>query len=266
MSTSSNNKDLFAAFCKVVADLRDPETGCPWDLEQDHKSLRPYAVEETYEVIDAIDSGDDDELCKELGDVLLQVVLHAQIAKERGAFSIDDVITSISDKMIRRHPHVFGETKAETSKEVLQNWEKIKLEEKSGKEGYASLLSGIPTSLPALLQAQRLGEKAAKVHFDWQEVEHVVDKLDEEISELKEELRKKNKDKTLINHELGDVLFSLSQLARWMELSAENSLRECCKRFVSRFTIMESNLSKAIEEHSLDELESEWQKAKLASE
>ena len=164
------SKEAFEKFVEVVAALRHPETGCPWDLEQDHKSIRPYTIEECYEVIEAIENEDDEELVLELGDLLLQVVLHAQIAKDRDAFSIKEVIEAVTKKMIDRHPHVFGDVKANNSDEVLKNWESLKREEKKKKDPEKSILAGIPKAMPALLRAQRLGDKATKVNFDWSEI------------------------------------------------------------------------------------------------
>ena len=267
--------EVFERFVEVVRRLRDPNGGCPWDLEQDHASLRPYLIEESYEVIDAIDQGDDSELTKELGDVLLQVVLHAQVARDRGAFSIEDVVTSVSEKMVRRHPHVFGDVQVSDSGEVVRNWERIKSEER-GKDGDAaqasSTLKGIPKALPALIRAQRLGEKAAKVSFDWRNAKDVRDKLTEEIGELDAELaasgafsepeKVTDAQRERIAEEMGDVLFSLCQLSRWLGFHAEDSLRGCADRFLARFEEMERTLGKPLEGLTDEEMEEAWQKAK----
>lgn len=269
-----NTKEQFQKFVDVIAALRNPQGGCPWDLEQDHTTLRQYLIEEAYEVLDAIDKNDDAELVSELGDVLLQVVLHAQVAKDRGAFSIDEVIQTVREKMIRRHPHVFGDVKVTGSGEVLKNWEKIKMGEKGGEQSQqaTSLLAGIPSSLPALLRAQRLGEKAAKVSFDWKSMQGVWDKVHEELQELQEEvsphlnetaqLKATPEVRKRLEHELGDLFFSLCQMARWLGISAEDSLRTTADRFISRFEVMEKSSDKPLSSFSEDELEALWQKAK----
>jgi MazG family protein len=277
MKKQSSNTDNIAAafthFVEVIAALRHPQSGCPWDLEQTHRSLRPYLIEESYEVLEAIESGDDSELALELGDVLLQVVLHAQIARERSAFDIEQVIRGVCDKMIRRHPHVFGETTVKNSAEVLKNWEQIKLSEggKSTKEGVSPALQGVPAALPALLRAQRLGEKASKHHFDWSSTEEVWKKVYEELRELEAELPAASADNSSIHeseakkratHELGDLLFALCQTARFLGINAEDALREGCDRFTTRFTTMEQLLTRPLEELNGEELEAAWQEAK----
>ena len=269
-------EEVFTRFVQVIKELRTPVTGCPWDLEQTHQSLKPYIVEETYEVLEAIDDGDDAELSSELGDVLLQVVLHAQLARDRGAFTIDDVISKVTDKMIRRHPHVFGDTAVSGTKEVLKNWEAIKHEERQNKQGMnkngtekESMLAGVPKAMPALLRAQRLGQKAAKVSFDWKSISGVWDKVKEEMGELEAEIsavqgRQASVDqKKALEHELGDLLFSLCQLARWLDTSAEDCLKGCCARFIERFSKMEEFAGKTLSEFSEDQLEDLWQRAKL---
>ena len=293
----SNDKNPFAEFVRIVRALRHPQTGCPWDLEQTHESLRPYLVEECYEVLEAIEAKDDKELLTELGDVLLQVVLHSQVASERNAFTIDDVVQAVTDKMVRRHPHVFGETKGQvkTASEVINRWEAIKhgeRKEENKTDQTPSRLAGIPIALPALIRAQRLGEKASKANFDWRSTEDVWTKVEEELGELKEELnsllegnasslpcanalfdaalagndealpsRREEKTKNL-QHELGDVLFALTQLARKLNFSAEDALRGCCDRFIKRFSALETSLGEKLFTASDDELEAEWQKAK----
>lgn len=273
----------FLEFVRVVKALRTPETGCPWDLAQDHRSLRPYLIEESYEVIQAIDSGDDAELCDELGDLLLQAVLHAQVADDRGAFNVRNIIEGVHNKMVRRHPHVFGDATAKDAEEVLKNWEQIKSEEsakKSKDETRADRLANIPHELPSLLRAQRLGEKAAKARFDWASMKGVLEKVHEEFGELLEELqvlpelqaaegrpgdsRSKLPEEKIhaIEHELGDVLFSLCQLARWIGISAEDSLRTGSTRFVERFRAVEDYAGDKFETMSEAELESAWQKIK----
>lgn len=276
---SEKAAQTFIQFLEVVAALRHPETGCPWDLEQDHLSLRPYLIEEAYEVLEAIESGDDKELCSELGDVLLQVVLHSQLASERGVFSIADVVQAVSEKMVRRHPHVFGNAQAKTSQEVLKNWEALKQKEREAlgadsatDKKESSQLSGVPKALPALIRGQRLGEKAAKVSFDWSSMAGVWAKVQEEFLELEAEVKpllqetkiKNPKDlrDTPVAHELGDMLLSLTQLARWMGLSAEDCLRAANERFRERFHVVESQATRALTEYTPEELEGMWQKAK----
>jgi len=260
----SVNPSPFDKLIQVIAKLRDPQDGCPWDLKQTHETLRPYVVEETYELLDAISAGDDGELCKELGDLLLQVVLHAQVAKDRGAFSIDQVVEAITTKMISRHPHVFGETKVADSEEVLKNWETLKKAERT-KAGSGSLLSGVPQGMPALLRAQRMGEKTATVGFDWDSTLAVLEKLEEEVGELKEALQliaSGASDQGQIAHEMGDILFSVAQLSRWYKLSAEDCLHQACQRFSARFGLVEARLGERLSEASMGELEQAWQEAK----
>lgn len=262
--------DEFKRFVEIIRALRDPVTGCPWDKEQTHKTIRQYLIEESYELLEAIDNEDDAHFAEELGDVLLQVVLHAQIAADRGAFTIDDVVQKIADKMVRRHPHVFGETVVADSAEVKRNWETIKAEERKEKAQDHSLLAGVPKTLPALNRAQRLGEKAAKVHFDWEKIPEVWAKISEELGELKVEVdaiaanpKAATADqKKRIEHELGDLCFALTQLARWTGVSAEDSLRTCCDRFMQRFALMEKIAKKPLEEHSPSELDQLWNEAK----
>lgn len=277
--------ETFTEFVRVIKKLRTPDTGCPWDLQQDHRSLRPYMIEEAYEAIEAIDKDDDKALCDELGDLLLQVVLHAQVASDRKAFSISDVVENVTQKMIRRHPHVFGDVQVKNSQEVVKNWEEIKIAEaqaaEKNEQKSTSLhpitdnLRNIPIALPALLRAQRLGEKAAKVHFDWDSIAGVLDKVKEELGELEAEITPlssstegssaatlSDTEKEAIKHELGDVLFALCQLARWLNASAEDSLRICTERFISRFSEMEVNISEPLGSLSIDQLEEAWQKAK----
>jgi MazG family protein len=231
----------FQEFVAIIKALRTPGTGCPWDLEQDHRTLRPYLVEETYEVLDAIERDDDRSFREELGDLLLQVVLHAQVADDRGAFGIGDVIRGIADKMVRRHPHVFGSVKVSGSAEVSRNWDQIKVVERQGKgdaSGPAAALARLPEGLPALHRAQRLGEKAAKMGCDGTSVAGVLARVREEFADLKEAIGAAAGSERL-EQELGDVLFSLCQLARWLGLNAEDSLRAGNRRFVDRFRRME---------------------------
>ena len=273
---SLNAGKLFEQFVLVIAKLRDPVGGCPWDLEQTHKSIRPYLLEEAYEVLEAIDEEDDAEFVKELGDLLLQVVLHAQIARDRRAFSIEDVLTTVSEKIITRHPHVFGEVKAANPLEASKSWERQKLKEKP--EGHSDIFGGIPDILPALLRAHRMGEKACHVGFDWKSIRDVLAKVDEELEELKEEITNsqlpaasspisstnsiQTKHILALEHEVGDLLFSVVQLARWLGLSPEDCLRNCCVRFGERFREMKNFIDQPLEQLPIEALEEAWQKAK----
>ncbi len=264
---------------EVVKALRDPKTGCPWDLEQDHESLKPFIIEEAYEVLDAIDSKNDEDFADELGDLLLQVVLHSQLANERKAFDIESVIEKITDKMVRRHPHVFGDVKASNSNEVLKNWDKIKQEEKGvkkEKKNFTQTLEGIPQNIPALIRAEKIGSKSAKFNFDWRSIEAVFLKVKEEIGELEQEIEKlglsnneplgasslDRDSKSKITHEIGDLLFSISQLSRWLGISSEDALRVCNKRFTKRIKHVESHATKPLSELETEQLESLWKKAK----
>lgn len=269
----------------IMEALRDKDKGCPWDKEQDHMSLRSYMIEEAYEAVEAIESKDDKELIGELGDVLLQVVFHCQLAKERDAFTIEDVIKNISEKMIRRHPHVFSTDTVTDSTEVLKNWEIIKKQENkdkgSNKKSFADSIAKLPSSMPSLLRAERIGEKSARVQFDWNEINDVVSKVEEEITEIKEALNSAfEKDKIIsmplsnqevtnnhnpikdIGSEIGDSIFSLVQLARWLGLSAENLTRECCNRFLERLKVIEDIYHKDLSELDMHEKSAMWKKAK----
>jgi len=248
----------FKRFLEVIAKLRDPDGGCPWDLKQTHDSIRPYLLEEAYELLEAIEAGDDKELTTELGDVLLQVALHAQIAADRDAFSITEVVTTVTEKMIRRHPHVFGETQVKDAEEVLKNWEQIKQDEKQKQE--SSVLDGVPKAMPALIRASRIGHKASKWNFDWDNAEGVLAKLKEELKELEEELQ--SGDHQRMEAELGDLLFAASQLARRLELSPEDALHRATERFSSRFRQMERIQPGPWDELEEAELEALWQRAK----
>jgi MazG family protein len=255
-------QNRFQELTETIAKLRDPKDGCPWDIEQTHQSIRQYLLEETYEVLEAIDKKDDKELQNELGDLLLQVMLHSQIAKDRKAFDIENVIEAINEKMIRRHPHVFGNTSVKNSQEVKKNWEEIKQKERTRENRKPSLLEGLPLTMPALGLAQRIGEKAAKVNFDWPTTRGVIEKVREELGELEDELHNKEIDRERLEHELGDVFFSLCQLARHLEISSEDSLRNSCRRFVKRFQMMESQIDTPLSKLPIEELEKAWEKAK----
>ncbi len=248
----------FYKLVDVMKKLRG-KNGCPWDKKQNHKSLKPYLIEEVYEVIDAIDREDYNDLKEELGDLLLQIVFHSQIAKENGIFTIDDVAEGIVEKLIRRHPHVFGDVKVKDSDEVLKNWEKIKKEE--GKE---SVLDGVPKGLPALLKARRVQEKAKRVGFDWKNIDGALEKVEEEFKELKEAIKSNKKDE--ISEEFGDLLFSLVNVSRFLGIDAEDSLQQTINKFMERFKAIENKIKKSekknIEEYSLEELDELWDRVK----
>jgi ATP diphosphatase len=253
---------------EIMAALRTPGTGCPWDLEQDFRSIAPYAIEEAYEVVDAIESGDLDELKDELGDVLLQVVFHARLAQEQEAFSFPDVVAAICDKLIRRHPHVFGGADALTADGVTAQWNEIKAAEKDAKgaDAPASLLDGVPRALPALSRAVKLQQKASKVGFDWDDAVHVLDKIREETEEVAAELALPGaKASPALEEEIGDLLFVVSNLARHARVDPEQALRGANAKFERRFHHIERRLAElgvTPEAASLDEMEALWVEAK----
>ena len=245
---------------EIMARLR---MGCPWDREQTHRTLIPYLIEETFEVVDAIEISHLDGLCEELGDLLLQVVFHAQLATETGKFSIADVIDALSNKMVRRHPHVFGDAVIEDVDAQWRNWERLKALEKTGR-ARRSRLDGIPKHLGALQRGQRMQEKAARVGFDWPDVYGILDKLTEELSELAEARRAKQDDPR-VREELGDVFFTLVNLARALGIDAETAMREANEKFYRRFTFMEERAAgegKSLSDLDADELEELWELAK----
>lgn len=250
----------FESFTEVVAHLRAPN-GCPWDKEQTHETLRKHLLEEAYEAVSAIDSGNFDEMREEFGDLLLQVVLQSQIASEEGQFNISQVIHGIHSKIVRRHPHVFGDLKLEGVDGVLANWERLKeAERKNNGQTGKGLLDGVPIVLPALSQAQEYQDRAARVGFDWREIEGVLEKIAEEIEEVRQAT-----DKAELTSELGDLLFALVNLARWKKVDAESALRETNAKFKKRFGYVEQGAKKRgrnPSELSLEEMESLWQEAK----
>jgi len=254
----SENRALYRL--QEIAKFLRSENGCPWDREQDSMSLRKYLIEETYEVIDAIESGASDKIVEELGDLLYQIYAHAQIADETGAFSMDNVAEGITEKLIRRHPHVFGDEVIHDGEAVANRWEQIKKEEKKGKE---SILSGIPSHLPALLKAYRAQEKAARIGFDWTVINDVEHKLDEEILEFKEALASKDKD--ALFEEFGDILFTLVNLSRHIGIDPEDALQQSTKKFISRFQLVENSAKtrkKELSEMTLAEMDTLWDEAK----
>ncbi|MBU9722001.1 MULTISPECIES: nucleoside triphosphate pyrophosphohydrolase [Bacillaceae] len=249
---------------EVIMILRGPN-GCPWDKEQTHESLKKYLLEETYEVLDAIDEGDEDHLAEELGDVLLQVMLHAQIGEDEGLFQIEDIIAHITEKMIRRHPHVFGNAEAEDADKVISQWEEIKRKEKNGevKESEYSILSDIPNAMPSLLRALKIQKKAAKVGFDWDDEAPMWMKLQEEISEWLHEMKEGNEKSA--EKELGDVLFVLVNLARFHGVDPEEALRQTNDKFIRRFQYIEKKIGDQglrLEDQSLQTLDQLWDEAK----
>lgn len=251
-----NNLENLKKLIEVIAILRSPE-GCPWDREQNHKSLRENLLQETYEALDAIDSGNLVELKEELGDVLLQVILHSQIASEEGDFSIEDVAKTIADKLIRRHPHVFGDVNVKNSSEVIVNWDKIKQKEKPERK---SALSGIAKSQPALLMAAELSRKAVKVGFEWPNEDSLWECFKSEIIEFKEAVKTSNQKD--MEEEFGDILFTLVNVARWHKIEPELALLAANKKFKQRFQTMEKIAKKDLKECSFDELDALWKEAK----
>ncbi len=241
----------------IVATLRG-ENGCKWDREQTHKSLRPNMIEEAYEAVDAIDDNNISNLREELGDVLLQVVLHAQIAKDNGEFDIEDVAKELSDKLVHRHPHVFGSTKVSSTQEILDNWDKLKKEEKTYRK---SILDGISKSQSALMSAQKISKKVVKVGFEWDSVESLKDCIKSEYKEFEEAV--KSGDKELMEDEMGDIFFATVNLARWYKIDAEQALLRANKKFTKRFRKMEEIAHKPLEEYSYDEFNDLWKQAKL---
>jgi nucleoside triphosphate diphosphatase len=289
--------ERFERAVAIMSRLRGPG-GCPWDREQTFDSIKPYTIEETYEVLEAIDNRDWEELPGELGDLLLQVLFYAQMGKDQGSFSIDDVLDRLSNKLVDRHPHVFGDVKADTSSQVVRNWEALKREEKqkrdsangtSGTENknkIESILSGVSSALPALPEAHKLSSKAANVGFDWPNVESLFDKLREEIDELREELKYfpapgpqplgkgvagagrpqvTGELQTRLEEEVGDLFFVLVNIARYLSLDSESALKKTNRKFKRRFQWMEQQLDSSgrdLKNTSVEELETLWQRAK----
>jgi tetrapyrrole methylase family protein/MazG family protein/ATP diphosphatase len=251
---------------EVMKRLRDPVCGCPWDLEQTFVSIAPYTIEEAYEVADAIARGDIGDLREELGDLLLQVVYHCQMAQEAGSFDFADVAGAIADKIIRRHPHVFGEARVRTADQQTQAWEALKARERAAKaSGPASVLDGIALALPALTRAVKLSRRAARVGFAWSSIEGVLDKLNEEIAELRVELSAGDRDKA--REELGDILFVCANIARDLDVDPEEALRGANAKFTRRFEFIEASLreeGRSPSESDLAEMEALWARAKAA--
>ncbi|HMB48773.1 MAG TPA: nucleoside triphosphate pyrophosphohydrolase [Afifellaceae bacterium] len=261
---------------EIMAALRTPGSGCPWDLEQDFTTIAPYTIEEAYEVADAIERGDMDDLKDELGDLLLQVVFHARMAEEAGAFAFNDVADAISEKMIRRHPHVFADIDADNAAAVKANWEEIKAAEKAARkerlkasgtpDDYETFLADVPMAIPALQRAFKLQKRAARIGFDWPELEPVLGKVREELDELTHEIGS-NSDADRLQDEMGDLLFAVANLARHLNVDPETALRGTNAKFVRRFEHIETALrqtGRSLESASLDEMEEIWVAAKQA--
>lgn len=280
-SSTGPSGALLSVLVGIMQKLR-ADGGCPWDREQTHETLKPYMIEEAYEAADAIDSGDPAKLCEELGDVLLQVVFHAQVAREAGCFDIDDVIRGIADKLVRRHPHVFGGVTVDGTAGVLRNWELIKRSElaaaavtatgaaeaEAPPEPCPSIASGIPRSLPALMATQKVQEKAARVGFDWSQMAQVVDKLKEEVRELEEALNRNPDGGPEAVDELGDIMFMAVNLARFLRVQAEQVLRDATRRFCQRFDYIERRgrqMGTPVGTMSLDEMQALWDEYKVLS-
>jgi MazG family protein len=261
----------FERLVEIMRTLRGPD-GCPWDKQQDFNSLKPMLVEEVYEVLEAVENNDADGLAEELGDLLLHVVFHAQLGKETGLFDIDTVVKKISDKLVRRHPHVFGTESASTPEEVIKNWEAIKAQEKAEKlknrtPDQRSLLEGIPSKLPAIHEAHQISSRAARVGFDWPDVEGIFDKLQEEVHELKEVISGDDdgQRRDRLEDEIGDMLFVIVNIARYLKIDSESALKRANRKFKMRFRYMESELAKqgrTLDQTPLEEMEFLWQKAK----
>jgi ATP diphosphatase len=268
--------DEISTLLAIMAKLRDRETGCPWDIEQTFASIAPYTIEEAYEVADAIARGDKEDLCDELGDLLLQVVFHAQMAAEEGSFTFADVVAAVSTKMIRRHPHVFGDIDRDDQQAVKARWEDIKAQEKAAKrarqlaqgegdDAPASVLDGVPGTLPPLQRAFKLQAKAARVGFDWPTPQAVLDKLAEETGEVAEEVRAIPQDRDRLEDEIGDVLFVVTNLARKLDIDPSVALERTNRKFISRFQWVEKSLADSPEpvgSASLETMEAAWQEAK----
>jgi len=253
--------DGLARLLAIVDRLREPD-GCPWDLEQSVESMAPSLTEEAFEALEAIETGSDREVAEELGDLTLVIALIARIAGESGRFDMGSIAQKVGDKLIRRHPHVFGEAEAASSERVVQNWERIKQEERAEREEDTSALAGVPASLPALQRIDRLGSKAISAGFRWSDSEGALAKLREEVGELQAELAKPQVDQARVAAELGDVLMAGALLGRYLKLDPEQAAREAARRFEARFRSMEAQFSQGLGQASLEELLAAWQAAK----
>lgn len=257
MHTKEEKLEAFGRFLDILDELR---VKCPWDKKQTNESLRPNTIEEVYELCDALMKNDKKDICKELGDVLLHVAFYAKIASETGDFDIKDVCDRLSEKLIYRHPHVFGEVKADTAEKVTENWEQLKLKEKDGNK---SVLSGVPDALPSMIKAYRVQDKARNVGFDWEQREQVWDKVKEEIGEFQTEIDKMDKDKA--EAEFGDLFFSLINTARLYHINPDNALERTNQKFIRRFNYLEEHTlkeGKDLQQMSLEEMDAIWDEAK----
>jgi MazG family protein len=265
-SSAQKHKQSITDLLTIMEALRAPETGCPWDVEQTFGSIAPYTIEEAYEVADAIERADFEDLKEELGDLLLQVVYHAQMAREDGHFTFDDVVHGIAEKMIRRHPHVFGSDEERANFNAEGFWERIKSEEKSGKSSAEkSVLDGVPLSLPALVRAIKLQNKAARVGFDWPDMEPVLEKIREEIGELEDATSLENPSREKIAEEYGDLLFVVANLGRHLQIEPEDALRRANAKFIRRFGQVEKLLQakgKTPDQSDLKEMDALWDEVK----
>lgn len=260
--TAEGAEEPLQKLLDIMSQLRTPKTGCPWDLEQDFKSIAPYTIEEAYEVADAIERHHLGDLKSELGDLLFQVVFHSQLAREQGAFAFNDVAEAISQKMIRRHPHVFGNDDNRTAQEQTLNWEQQKAEERA-KKGAPGVLDDVPVGLPGMTRAVKLQKRAARVGFDWANAKDVLAKISEETAELVE--ASENRDQDAIEDEFGDLLFVIANLSRHLNVDPETAIRRTNQKFVRRFRFIEKTLSdngKPIADASLDDMERLWTEAK----
>lgn len=261
---SSQSEQGFQRLLKIIQTLRSPD-GCPWDIDQKKEDVGRYLIEEAYEVIDAIDSGHPKELKEELGDLLFQILFLTRMSEEASEFNISDVIEDISKKMIRRHPHVFENKKVKDIQEIKSNWEDIKKQEKSRKGKDESLFYQIPKSMPSLLRAQKITKKASQIGFDWENIDGVLEKIEEELKEFKAAL--KSKEKGQIKDEIGDIIFSLVNLSRFVEVDADEALRSSIKKFTGRFSYIEEKLKdrgKTPSDATLEEMDRLWDEAKRA--
>jgi len=265
-SSAQKHKQSITDLLTIMEALRTPETGCPWDVEQTFKTIAPYTIEEAYEVADAIERADFEDLKEELGDLLLQVVYHAQMAREDGYFTFEDVVHGIASKMIRRHPHVFGSDEERANFNAEGFWERIKSEEKSGKSSdEKSVLDGVPLSLPALVRAIKLQNKAARVGFDWPDMEPVLEKIREEIGELEDATSLENPSREKIAEEYGDLLFVVANLGRHLQIEPEDALRRANAKFIRRFGQVEKLLQakgKTPDQSDLKEMDALWDEVK----
>lgn len=267
----SDNQKILSEISRlhgIMQALRDPLTGCPWDIEQNFATIAPYTIEEAYEVSEAIASGDRAKIADELGDLLLQVIFHAQIAAEEGSFDLGDVAAAISEKMIRRHPHVFGDDSRKDAAEQRRAWEDIKAAERAAnntKQAATSVLEGVAVTLPAIVRAAKLQKRAARVGFDWPDMKSVIEKMHEETAELLDVMAKEPNNQDRLQDEVGDILFVASNIARKAGVEPESALLACNRKFERRFTYIEASLAakdRRIEDASLEEMEALWQEAK----